>query len=263
MTLETVRNEYIKWIRDNTHFSNALNNAIEISSPFIDSLSENIKLYIEPHSNNFKVTDDGYTIWNLESLGSPIRKGSQRFFMLQSIVDRYNISYDEDNKELFIYADQKELGQAIHSLLQSTLTISDLLQINKKTIKNLFFEEVSKYFEENEDIFDPFPDIEIQGKSKLTHRFDYLMNVKNKEKKLVRLVNNLDQVQLERVLLSWQDTSQQRTKRYKENLSMVVLVNDANRPISDKFDEAFRQYDIESIEFSNKNKVKKSLSLIG
>lgn len=263
MMLETVRNEYIKWIRDNTQFSSVLNNSIEISSPFIDSLSENIKLYIEPHSNRFKVTDDGYTIWNLESLGSSIRKGSQRFFMLQSIVDRFNISFDEDKKELYIFADQKELGSAIHSLLQSTLTISDLLKIDKKTVKNLFVEEVNKYFYENEDVFDPFPDIEIQGKSKLTHRFDYLMNIKNKEKKLVRLVNNLDQIQLERVLLSWQDTSQQRMKRYKENLSMVVLVNDKNKPISNKFDEAFKQYDIEPIEFSNKKAVKDSLSLVG
>lgn len=260
--LETIQDEYIKWIRDNTHFTNVLNNAVELSSPFIDSLSENIKLYIEPDSNRFKVTDDGYTIWNLDSLGSSIRKGSQRFFMLQSIVERYNISYDEDNKELFIYAQQKDLGQAIHSLLQSTLAISDLLQINKKTIKNLFFEEVNEYFNENEDVFDPFPDIEIQGKSKLTHRFDYLMNVKNKEKKLVRLVNNLDQVQLERTLLSWQDTSKQRLKRYKENLGMVVLINDKNKPISDSFDEAFKQYDIDPIEFSNKTAVKESLSLI-
>lgn len=263
MMLETIQSEYIKWIRNNTHFTNVLNDAIEISSPFIDSLSENIKLYIEPDSNRFKITDDGYTIWNLESLGSQIRKGTQRHFMLLNVVDRYNISYDENNKELYIHAEQKEIGQAIHSLLQSTLAVSDLLQINKKSITNLFFEEVSNFFSENEEIYDPFPDIEIQGKSKLTHRFDYLMTVKNKEKKLVRLINNIDQVQLERVLLSWQDTSQQRIKRYKENLSMVVLVNDKNRPISDKFSEAFRQYDIEPIEFSNKDAVQESLSLVG
>lgn len=261
--LETVRNEYIKWLKDNTKFTNVLNDAIEISSPFIDVLSENIKLYIEPHGKKFKVTDDGYTIWNLESVGTSIRKGSQRFFMLQSIVDRFNISYDQDNKEIFIFAEQKELGHAIHSLLQGTLTISDLLMIDRKTVKNLFVEEVSKYFDENKEIFDPFPDIEIQGKSKLTHRFDFLMNVKDKEKKLVRLVNHLDQVQLERILLSWQDTSQQRIRRYKENLGMVVLVNDKNKPISNKFDEAFRQYDIDPIEFSDKEAVKRSLSLVG
>lgn len=263
MMLETIQNEYIKWIRDNTLFTNVLNETIELSSPFIDSINENIKLYIEPHNNRFKITDDGYTIWNLETLGSPIRKKSQRHYMLLSIIERYNISYDENNKELFIYAEEKELGQAIHSLLQGALSVSDLLQMNKKTIKNLFFEEVNTFFAENQDIYDPFPDIEIQGKSKLTHRFDYLMNVKNKKKKLVRLINNIDQIQLERVLLSWQDTSQQRTRRYKENLGMVVLVNDNNRPIPDKFDEAFRQYDIEPIEFSNKNAVKASLSLTG
>ncbi len=143
------------------------------------------------------------------------------------------------------------------------MTISDSLKLTKKTIKNLFIEEVNKYFHDNDEIFDPFPDIEIQGKSKLMHRFDYLMNVKNKQKKLVRLVNHLDQIQLERILLSWQDTSQQRISKYKENLGMVALINDSTKPISSKFEEAFIQYGIEPIGFSNKDDVKNSLSLVG
>lgn len=61
------------------------------------------------------------------------------------------------------------------------------------------------------------------------HRFDYLMTTQNKQKKLVKLVNYLDQVQLERILLSWQDTSQQRIKKYNENLGMVALINDSQK----------------------------------
>src|SRR5699024_8656362 len=130
---------------------------------------------------------------------------------------------DENSNELYIYSDEKKLGKSIHSLIQSVLSISDFLWFNKKTVKNLFFEEVNAYFTDQPDKFDVFPSLEIQGKSKLSHHFDYLMTVENRNKKLVRLINHLDQSQLERTLLSWQDTSQQRKSVYGENLGMVAL----------------------------------------
>lgn len=263
MTLDTIKDSYINWIKENTVFTEVLNNSIELSSPFVDSLNENIKLYIEPNQTKFKVTDDGYTIWSLETAGVSIRKGSHREKMLYDVIDKHCITINPLTNELFVYSDKDSLGGSIHSLIQATLTVSDFLKTNKKNIKNLFMEEVSNYFRENEEIFDPFPDIEIQGKSKLLHRFDYLMTVQKKQKKLVKLVNHLDQVQLERILLSWQDTSQQRTTKYKESLGMVALINDSHKPIASKYEEAFLQYGIEAIGFTNKTEVKRSLSLVG
>lgn len=261
--LDVVKDSYVNWIRENTHLSDGLNNSIEISSPFIDSLNENIKLYVVPESNDIKVTDDGYTIWNLETTGMVFRKGSQRERILLDIMERYSVDIDLSTKELYIKTDNDNLGMAIHVLTQTILSVSDLLRFNKKNIKNLFYEEVNNYFTQNKEIFDYFPDFEIQGKSKLMHRFDYLMTTQNKQKKLVKLVNSLDQVQLERILLSWQDTSQQRIKKYNENLGMVALINDSQKKISSKFEIAFAQYGIEPIGFSNKAAVNQSLSLVG
>jgi len=48
-------------------------------------------------------------------------------------------------------------------------------------------------------------------------------------KKLVTLVNHLNQTQLERSLLSWEDTSIQRFEKYNDNLGMVVLINDKEK----------------------------------
>jgi hypothetical protein len=263
MMLETIKDSYLNWIRENTVFTNTLNESVELSSPFIDSLNENIKIYIEPNSTLFKITDDGFTIWSLESMGISFRKGSIREKMLYNVIDRHSVSINPINGELFINSDKDNLGKSIHVLIQAVLTVSDLLKLNKKNVKNLFFEEVNSYFKKNDDIFDYFPDIEIQGKSKLMHRFDYLMSVKHKQKKLVRLVNHLDQVQLERILLSWQDTSQQRATKYNENLGMVALINDSEKKIPGKFEEAFIQYGIEPVGFSNKDEVNRSLSLVG
>nr|WP_259548001.1 DUF1828 domain-containing protein [Heyndrickxia oleronia] len=257
-SVNLIEQSYFDWIKKNTHFSSVLNEAVELSSPFVDSLNENIKVYIEPNSGEFRITDDGYTIWSLNSMGISFRKGTHREKMLYQIIAQHNININD--KELYIQTDKDGIGKSIHILIQSILTISDFLKTDKKNVKSLFVEDVENYFKNNKDLFDYFPDFEIQGKSKLSHKFDYLMNTRDKQKKLVRLVNYLDQVQLERVLLSWQDTSQQRLIRYNENLGMVALINDSEKEVSKKFNDAFIEYGIEAIGFSNKDKVKESLS---
>ncbi|MDX6047474.1 DUF1828 domain-containing protein [Bacillus paranthracis] len=258
ININLIEQSYFNWIKQNTKFTSVLNEAVELSSPFVDSLNENVKIYIEPNSHEFRITDDGYTLWSLEALGISFRKGSHREKMLHQIVDRHNIHLND--KELYILSDKDNIGRAIHILIQSVLTISDFLKTDKKNVKSLFIEEVGKYFIKNKDLYDYFPDLEIQGKSKLMHKFDYLMTTKNRQKKLVRLVNHLDQIQLERVLLSWQDTSQQRLKNYNEDLGMVALVNDSEKELPDKFTQAFNEYGIEALGFSDKEKVKHSLS---
>ncbi|PIC71379.1 hypothetical protein CSV77_04950 [Sporosarcina sp. P16b] len=263
MTSNIAQNSYFKWIQENTTFSDVLHNAVEISSPFTDSLNENIKIYIETNSDQFKVTDGGFTIWSLEATGMSFRKGTHRQNLLHTLIGRLNVHLEVESNELFIMTDKNNLGKAIHQLIQAILSVSDLLWYGKKTIKNLFFEEVTNYFRKHDDIFDPFPDIEIQGKSRLSHHFDYLMNVHNREKKLVRLINHLDQTQLERTLLSWSDTSKQRESKYGENLGMVALINDKDKTIPSKYLDAFQEYKIEPVGFYDKPSLKKALSLTG
>jgi len=257
--MQIIKDAYFDWIKENTIFSDALD-AIEITSPFTDSLNENIVIYIEPNGLRFRITDSGHTLWSLESMGITFRKNSQKEKILYNLIRRLNIQISADSKELFILTDKNNLGRGIHSLIQGILSVSDSLWYGKRTIKNLFIEEVANYFNEHKELYDPFPDIEIQGKSKLSHRFDYLMNTANRSKKLVKVINNLDQTQLERTLLSWSDTNEQRKASYNNTVSMVALINDKDKEIAPHFIEAFYEYEIEPLGFSNKKKIQKSLS---
>ncbi|WP_040227253.1 DUF1829 domain-containing protein [Bhargavaea cecembensis] len=261
--VSTIQDSYFQWIRENSVFSPVLNEAIELSTPFIDSLNENVKIYLIPESGLWKVTDDGFTMWSLDAMGMGFRKGSHREGMMRRTIDRYQVQLDPLTRELFIKTAPDTIGQSIHYLIQAVLSVSDFLQINQKNIKNLFNEEVQQYFDSQRNLYDAFADFELQGKSKLMHRFDYLMTVKDRKKKLVRLINHLDQTQLERTLLSWQDTSQQRAAKYHDQLSMAVVVNDRQRPIDPKSERAFMEYEIEPIPFSNKKLMQQSLSIGG
>lgn len=260
--IDNIKDSYIKWIKENTKLSKTRSDIVELSSPFLDAIDENIKIYIKPDSDEFKISDDGFTIWSLESSGISFRKGSSREKVLKSIVDRSGINISDD-KELYIYVEKNNLGMAMHILIQSIISISDMLMYSKNTIQNLFFDEVNNYFNKHSDLYNPFPAIEITGKSKLSYRFDFLMNVKDQNKKLVNLINHIDQPQLERALISWEDTSKQREEQYDEKIGMVTLVNDKEKRLSSKYKAAFDRYGIVAIEFSDKELVKKHLSYVG
>ncbi|TCK01384.1 UNVERIFIED_ORG: uncharacterized protein DUF1828 [Anoxybacillus amylolyticus] len=125
--INLVEQSCFDWIKQNTEFAN-LNETVELSSPFVDSLNENIKLYIEPSSDGFKITDDGYTLWSLESMGVSFRKGSHRERMLFQIMDRYNVELDD--KTLYVTCDKDNIEKSIHCLIQAVLTVSGLLKTN-------------------------------------------------------------------------------------------------------------------------------------
>lgn len=254
-----VKDSYLKWLDMNTKFTNVQDGIIEISSPFIDPMNENIKLYVERKGNEYLISDDGFTIWSLESTGVHFRKGSTKYKILKSITSQHGIFISENN-ELFKVVDKNNLGNGIHYFLQSLLNISDMLMYNQHTIENLFFDEVNNYFNQNKDLYNPFPSIEIIGKSKLSYHFDFLMNVKDNNKKLVTLINYLTKSQVERTLISWTDTRVQRKKLYKEDIEMVTIINDKERQLTSEFKGALTEYGIEPIEFSNKSQIEKSLS---
>lgn len=262
MVLQIAKESYFNWIKENSMFTEVLNNSIELSSPFVDSLNENIKLYIIPTDSGFRVSDDGYTLWSLEAMGMSFKKNSRRYKMLQNTKYRFNVEFNEESKEFFINSTSQNLGKSIHLLIQTCLSVSDMLHFDTNTVKSLFNEEVDTYFNKYPNKFSPFRDFELMGKSKLTHNFDYLMTISSNTQKLVRLINHLDQVQLERTIYSWQDTTQQRKSRYNEHLSMVALVNDKEKDIPEKYSEAFHEYEIEVIGFSDKPKLDASLSKI-
>src|SRR5690625_1100302 len=63
----SIKDSYISWINKNTSFTKTKPGIIELSSPFLDAIDENIKIYIEPDVDEFRISDDGFTLWSLRS----------------------------------------------------------------------------------------------------------------------------------------------------------------------------------------------------
>lgn len=247
-----ISNEYINWIKANTKF-NDVHKSLELSTPFVDFLGDNIKIYVEEKNGKFRITDDGYTIWSLESLGIPVKdKSNKRNKMLHALLDKRSINFESKTDELYLTSTKKEIGQRIHQMIQSIINVSDLMYVHNSTVRSLFNEEVHAYLQKNIDNYDFTPDIRIDGRSNLSYKFDFLMNTKKRQKKVVKVYNNFQKSNVESILASWLDTREERQKNYNDDLRMAVIINDQNRPISSDYESALKQYDIPVIPFSNK-----------
>src|SRR5690625_7690666 len=112
------------------------------------------------------MSDDGFTLWSLESSGISFRKGSTREKILNAIINRSGISIPDDN-ELYSYVNDTNLGRAMHTFIQSIISISDMLMYRKNTLGGLFLDAVYKCFQDNCELYDRLRSIQITGKTKL------------------------------------------------------------------------------------------------
>lgn len=76
---KTLSEQYYKWIRENTSFKEIGSKIIRIDEPFLDNDSDEITMYvIQNNDNSITLTDDGWTIDNLEGKGVSITRSTKR-----------------------------------------------------------------------------------------------------------------------------------------------------------------------------------------
>ena len=73
---------YLSWIRSNSS-QKRIGDYEEITTPFVDSHNDQIQFYICRSQNGFTLTDDGYTMSDLEMCGCDIKSKKRKEFILQ------------------------------------------------------------------------------------------------------------------------------------------------------------------------------------
>ncbi|MCI3029504.1 DUF1828 domain-containing protein [Desemzia sp. C1] len=247
---------YFDWVKNNHQFQDVNNNTIEVQTPFLDNFGDNISLIVIKDGSNFKITDEGYTIWNLKSNGIDLMKNTTlRNQLMHSIID-FDSANLSTNNEIIKVSDEKNLSQSIHEMTQTLLRLSDLSFTHSSRIKTIFYQEVLEYFSENKSQYNYFPNFYITGKSQLKHKIDYLFFNKDRERKLVKVQNSLNKNSVDSVLISWLDTSSYRAVNYGENTTLDVIVSGENYSnVKEEFIQALNEYNIGVVNFDNKEEL--------
>lgn len=81
-----LKKEYLDWYNQTLEFSNLSNNVVRIDTPFKDNSLDNLIIYAlyDQSRDMITLTDDGYTIFDLENNGISLNKSKKRKRFLKS-----------------------------------------------------------------------------------------------------------------------------------------------------------------------------------
>lgn len=240
------KNNYIEWIKENVYQKEISKGIYRFTLPFLDRHNDQIEVYIQKDGNDFKITDDKYTISDLEMSGLNIFSSLKRQNIYTQILNAHGVS-ETDEHELFVTGKLSEIAMKKHLLAQCIQKIGDLFYLAQPNIKSLFLEDVQLYLEKNDIRY--IPDISFIGKSKLPTNYDFAIpRSKKAPQRIIKVVNNLSSEYARSIIFSWGDISEAR----KEESHLYTFIHDSEKRIASDALVALEKYDIKPVLWSNR-----------
>lgn len=254
MTIRPHRLEdYRAWLRDEMEVRPIEGSAYhEITTPFLDRHNDYLLLYAKRRDAGWTLTDDGYTLHDLEAAGCDFstKKRSQ---LLDLTLKRLGVQ--RDGHALTVQAGDDDVPQKKHDLVQAMLAVGDLFYTTRATVVGLFLEEVEQWLEDNEIRFTE--SVKFTGTSGYDHHFDFVIpGFRDVPERVVQAINRPDRTRVERLIMAWEDTRDVRPSR-----SMAVAVlNDADRSVPASSLDALSNYGIEPVLWSARDRAVERLA---
>jgi len=157
------------WLRDRTNLRE-IGDYVEITTPYLDRHNGYLQIYAKRADSGFLLTDDGYTIDDLELSGCKI-DSPKRQAMFRETLNGFGIQTNGNTLEVKASADNFSLRK--HNLVQAMLAINDLFYLASPAIASLFHEDVIAWLDLSEIRYTP--SVKFMGRSGYDHRFNFVI----------------------------------------------------------------------------------------
>lgn len=242
---------YYTWLRDNTDLQ-TIDDCVEITTPFLDRHNDHMQIYAEATTGGYLLSDDGYTIADLEMCGCKLDSPKRRA-ILQTTLNGFGVR--NVSNELQVTATPGDFAQKKHNLLQAMLAVNDLFYLASPSVVSFFYEDVVAWLDAADIRYSPR--IKLTGKSGYDHHYDFVIPKSNKQpERVLMTINNPDRNAFQRVGWLWQDTQQARPV----DSCSFALLNDTQQIVSGNVITAFRNYDVHPVPWSERESVREELA---
>lgn len=236
---------YLSWLHENISVTE-MGDYFRIITPFLDRYNDHLILYAKEEQGIYTLTDDGYVINELALAGAEPSSG-RRLKLLNEIVAGYGVKVEKD--ELVVTATPRDFAQKKHMLLQAMMTVDDLFMTSRSRVSSLFFEEIAQFLSHHDVRYSE--SLQLAGLSGLSHKVDFLIpSSKKAPERMVKAINSPTRTNIESVLFTYSDVKETR----KQDLKLVVFLNDREASVSDSLLGALETYSALPIPWSQKEK---------
>jgi hypothetical protein len=242
--------DYRAWLKDKTTLRQ-VQDWVEITTPYLDRHNDYVQIYARKDNGAYVLTDDGYTIRDLEQSGCKLESPKRRD-LLGMTLNGFGVSQKGD--ELTVRASFGDFAQRKHNLLQAMLAVNDLFYLAEPHIANLFFEEVVAWLDLLEVRYTPT--VRFTGKSGLDHTFPLVIpKSRQQPERILLVINHPNRDSAEAAAFAWLDTKETRPVES----SLYAVLNDSEQSIPSLVIPALRNYGIEPVLWTKKDLVRERL----
>jgi hypothetical protein len=242
---------YHTWLKDKT-ILRQIDQWVEITTPFLDRHNDYLQIYAKKHNGGFVLTDDGYTIEDLEQSGCKL-ESPKRQDLLHLTLNGFGVQLE--GKALQIKASLDNFSLRKHNLVQAMLAVNDMFYLAAPMVASLFYEDVAIWLDLHDIRYTP--KIKFTGKTGYDHLFDFVIPKSRKQpERIIQTINRPNRDTAQALVLSWIDTKEVRPTDSKA----YAVLNDSEHTIPITVIDALRNYDVLPVIWSQREKVREELA---
>ena len=250
---EAIIREYVAWLKTGLSVAQVDDGVCEITTPFLDRHNDHLQIYLFQENGNYVLTDDGYTLSNLEMSGVDL-SSPKRQRILKTILQGFGVNVVEGALRVEVH--RSNLPRRKHNLIQAMLAVNDMFVMAREQVLSLFLEDVEQFLRANEIRFTAM--IKLAGRSGFDHTFDFVIPASPKApERLLRAINRPTRDTATSYIFAWNDTREVRAG----DTEAYAILNDEERKPSGDLLRAFRTYQIQPILWSQRKRYVDALQL--
>jgi hypothetical protein len=252
--IEEVRrlmDSYAAWLKDKTTLRE-IAGTVEITTPLLDRHNDYLQLYVKKRDTGYILTDDGYTIQDLELSGCKLETRKRQDILKMTLA---GFGVQRDGNALTVTATPATFSLQKHNLVQAMLAVNDLFYLAEPTVLSVFTEDVSQWL--NLHDVRVLKSIPLHGKSGLTHVFDFAIPPsRTKPERVIRAIGHPNKSAAVNLAFAWLDSRESRPP----NARAYAFLNDAHQPVPADVTETLSIYEVMAVPWSQRDNVRVALS---
>lgn len=249
--IQQLIDEYLVWLKDKTLLGQ-IDQWVEITTPYLDHHNDYLQIYARKANSGYVLTDDGYTIEDLEQSGCKLRS-PKRLDLLKMTLNGFGVQLQGEALE--VHASPDNFAARKHNLVQAMLAVNDMFYLAVPMVANLFCEDVVAWLELHEVRYTP--KVKFTGKTGFDHLFDFVIpKSRQQPERIVQAINRPNRDTAQAAAFAWIDTKEVRPPESKA----YALLNDSEIPVSPAVLDALHSYDVRPIPWSRREDIRSELA---
>ena len=246
--LQPLLDQYWDWLKDKTTIRQ-INDWSEITTPHLDRHNDYIQIYARKSGDGFLLTDDGYTIDDLEMSGCAIDSPRRQDILLTTLRG-FGVELVEKHR-LEVRAGPDNFAVRKHNLLQAMLAVNDLFYLSQSNVASLFNEDVAGWLDASDIRYTP--EVTLKGQSGYDHRFNFIIpKSRTHPERLLRTINRPARDTAQAVVFACLDT---QNSRPSDSVAYYAFLNNSDHTVTGNVQDALRSYDVHPVLWTEREKV--------